>query len=138
MPLLILISIWVYVSRMEAWITLVFRYLFSAVQGSYYVLKSVGTRSVTLFHSVFGAMGSFFHSSVNRTSDNLALNTTTPRDILCTSSLTICLASWLHISCASANPSTPPCVVDAFNGTALEIGHWASISASPKPLVNTF
>jgi hypothetical protein len=102
MLLVILISIWVHDSRIQAWIT------------------------------------SVFQSRVNWTSSNLALTTTTSRDILYTSSLMIWLASWLHISCAIANASTPPRVLDVLNSTAFEIGHWVGISESLIPVVNTF
>ncbi|KAK5454413.1 hypothetical protein LTS15_006413 [Exophiala xenobiotica] len=37
-----------------------------------------------------------------------------------------------------ANGSTPPRVLDVLNSTAFEIGHWAGISESLIPLVNTF
>ncbi|KAJ9496659.1 hypothetical protein H2202_007733 [Exophiala xenobiotica] len=77
-------------------------------------------------------------SRVNWTSAKLALTTTMSGDILRTSSLMTWLASWLHISCAIANFSMRPRVVDVLNSTAFEIGHWAGILESLIPLVNTF
>ncbi len=58
--------------------------------------------------------------------------------ILCASSLTWWLASWLRISCAPATAAAGTFVFDALNSTAVELGHWASVSEALIPHINAF
>ena len=58
--------------------------------------------------------------------------------ILCASSLTRWLASWLRISRVSAPAANGTLVLDALNSTAVELGHWASVSEALIPHINAF